>query len=768
MKVKNFIITIVLCLVLVGAGVGVYCAWPAIVATIRGNAYYSAEDVDKAYNDGFEAGNNNKDELTAQVDYYKGLVDEYYKSILDYQEQVKTAEKQKTTDEERINFLESSVSSLESTISSLREVQTQNEQLIDENNEKIANYEKQISDLRKNQTENAEEVKKLNARIDELNSLNSQLTQTNSLNVETIKTLNSQIVSLNEQIVNLTKQVQGNSDVVSALNAKIAELEKSVKYYEEYIAQLETGEQVVATFEFNGSVINVQILQKGSKVSVVDPVSTDYVIFNYWTVDGEQVDLADFTLQKNTKFVANITRKYDVKFMNDSSVVDSQIIAENEYAILPEEPSKDGWDFDYWTLDGSVMVDVENYNITQTTTFIAKFTQLFEVKFMFEADVKSTQQVRSGEYAVVDFECGDVYKVLNGWKVGGQSVTVSSYQIFANTIFNADIIYKYNVKFMNGDEQLKEEIIVAGSTPVLPQEPVKDGMKFKGWSIDKENVLDLSSYAIYEHTIFYAVFGVKNLSSYSWEELSVISDEISSQNLSNEVIHERYGFGIGDERTFSIQEDGDWVEYTVIILGFNHDDLSDGSGKAGITFGMKNLLATTYKMNSLLSNVGGWDKSEMRTNTMAMLLSQLPADLQKIIKAVNKKTTNGDGSSSSFGTTIVTSSDKLWLCALGEIVSPTAIENSGAKSVKSNAAALISEGSQYDYYKNLIGDADPFSTAQSALIKNLSNGTGSANGWFLRSANFTNIYVFYYIYGSGKADGASANYSSGVSFGFCV
>jgi hypothetical protein len=33
------------------------------------------------------------------------------------------------------------------------------------------------------------------------------------------------------------------------------------------------------------------------------------------------------------------------------------------------------------------------------------------------------------------------------------------------------------------------------------------------------------------------------------------------------------------------------------IIGFNHDDLSDGSGKAGITLGMTHCLNTKYKMN---------------------------------------------------------------------------------------------------------------------------------------------------------------------------
>ena len=112
-------------------------------------------------------------------------------------------------------------------------------------------------------------------------------------------------------------------------------------------------------------------------------------------------------------------------------------------------------------------------------------------------------------------------------------------------------------------------------------------------------------------------------------------------------------FSVGDEKTITLSTS---EKITLVILGFNHDDLSDGSGKAGMTIGMTNLLATTYKMNSSSSNEGGWDESEMRTSTMPTLLSQFPSDLRNVIKQVNKKATAGSQS-----TTITTSADKLFL-----------------------------------------------------------------------------------------------------------
>lgn len=43
----------------------------------------------------------------------------------------------------------------------------------------------------------------------------------------------------------------------------------------------------------------------------------------------------------------------------------------------------------------------------------------------------------------------------------------------------------------------------------------------------------------------------------------------------------------------------------MVILGFDHDDLASGGGKAGITLGTKNSLATSYAMNSASKTYDG-------------------------------------------------------------------------------------------------------------------------------------------------------------------
>lgn len=217
----------------------------------------------------------------------------------------------------------------------------------------------------------------------------------------------------------------------------------------------------------------------------------------------------------------------------------------------------------------------------------------------------------------------------------------------------------------------------------------------------------------------------------SWSDIAALSESGSA---------DKY-FSVGDEKTISLTT-GEQV--TLVILGFDHDDLT-GGGKAGMTIGMKNLLATTYRMNATATNEGGWDESEMRTSTMATLLSQLPSDLQGVIKQVNKKATAGGAS-----TSITTSADKLWLLAEVEVDGTT-------------SAGYADEGEQYEYWKT-VKDG----TVAADRIKYLSNGSGSASTWWLRSPSVSNSANFRNFNSTGGVNSNGAYSERGVSFGFCV
>lgn len=220
---------------------------------------------------------------------------------------------------------------------------------------------------------------------------------------------------------------------------------------------------------------------------------------------------------------------------------------------------------------------------------------------------------------------------------------------------------------------------------------------------------------------------------------SDITNETSVVYLDNGDMHRKVS--VGDQVTLSLNG----TKYAFDIIGFNHDTLTDtaaygeetATGKAGITFQMHDLFATTYVINSFNTNSGGWNRSAMRTSTMATMKGYLPAAWQTAIKPVNKVSGTGDGSSS--GTATV--SDSCFLLAEIEIFGSTTYSVSG-------------EGMQYAYYK-----------AGNSKVKNKG---GSAILWWERSPRSGDSRHFCIVGSGGNADCNIARYSNGVAFGFCV
>ncbi len=93
-------------------------------------------------------------------------------------------------------------------------------------------------------------------------------------------------------------------------------------------------------------------------------------------------------------------------------------------------------------------------------------------------------------------------------------------------------------------------------------------------------------------------------------------------------------YNLGDEKEITIGEE----TYAVQIIGFSHDELTDGTGKAVITLGLKQLLTTHYKMNETNTNEGGWKDSYMRNTNMPLIYNMLPADLQAAINSTYAST----------------------------------------------------------------------------------------------------------------------------------
>lgn len=251
------------------------------------------------------------------------------------------------------------------------------------------------------------------------------------------------------------------------------------------------------------------------------------------------------------------------------------------------------------------------------------------------------------------------------------------------------------------------------------------------------------------------------LNDYSWDEISQISQLISKKGDQNGAIEvaKKYHLCTSDGKLDGTQTKdvtlSDGAQAKVMIMGFNHDDKSDGSGKAGITFIFTDEVATQNMceksdMDSLFQEIQdngsatlSWEDTSLHTWLSDSFTGQLPSELSDKIVAVDKTDTlmpliaftarrYSGGNVEEIPSALidrdsdpkaVTNSDKLWLPSYVEIASPddTGIEDFGFYSYP------LQEGSQYQLFR----DTGVKQDEPNSILGTYSSEEGG--GWWLRT-----------------------------------
>ncbi|MDB1909369.1 DUF6273 domain-containing protein [Collinsella aerofaciens] len=188
--------------------------------------------------------------------------------------------------------------------------------------------------------------------------------------------------------------------------------------------------------------------------------------------------------------------------------------------------------------------------------------------------------------------------------------------------------------------------------------------------------------------------------------------------------------------------DGQTLEYK--IIGINHDDLADGSGKAGLTF-LTTSTTISSRMNATDTNAGGWGKSELRGKmNSGEIWNLMPSDFQSKVKSVKKLTNNVGGGSANKNAAVTATSDKLFLLSYSEIV-PTSYW-------ASSYPWTSNEGTQYEAFKGKV--TNNYSGNDCLKIGDI---------WWERSAD--PYYSYYFLGVNGIGDPSHSYYAAGS---YCV
>lgn len=217
----------------------------------------------------------------------------------------------------------------------------------------------------------------------------------------------------------------------------------------------------------------------------------------------------------------------------------------------------------------------------------------------------------------------------------------------------------------------------------------------------------------------------------TWAEIT----EIAESGLAPSI------FKIGESRQIT---DSNGASWTVQIVGFSHDDKTDGSGKAGITFRVfptnKNIYSVYYNnwSSSTPGYIGSILESAIATHS-ANVFNAL--GIASNVKPVYKQTYN-----TQTGDVLSTTSMTAFAFSNTEVV----VESASINYAKSFGL----EGKIYDYFKN---------------SKLATNGVDSTWGWWMRSLHADNALEGYFnLVSNGRVTATNYILDGGVVFGFCL
>ena len=230
--------------------------------------------------------------------------------------------------------------------------------------------------------------------------------------------------------------------------------------------------------------------------------------------------------------------------------------------------------------------------------------------------------------------------------------------------------------------------------------------------------------------IMKAYIGVNGVAKLCWAS----ANPVFAENTWEEIIAACKSGGVpsewkvGDQKTMTING----KEHVIDIIGKNHDDYADGSGKAPLTFQMHDCYNKVYVFNGSSGNT--WSTCKLRNTSLPEILALMPAEVQSGIREVSKKTAISNNDS-----TIATTADKLFLLSEVEVFNTTSKSYAG-------------EGAQYAYY--------------AAGNRTIKNAGSEPRLYWLRSPSKTSNFICA-VNDAGAIAATIVSNTQGVAFAFC-
>jgi len=298
----------------------------------------------------------------------------------------------------------------------------------------------------------------------------------------------------------------------------------------------------------------------------------------------------------------------------------------------------------------------------------------------------------------------------------------------------ASVVRYYTVTYYDSDGStvLKTESLAYGAMPNYI--PAKAGSTFDGWTPALAAVTGDASYTA-------SWIAKPDFNALTWAQIAQYSKSGEAATM----------FDLGATKTFTVRQPFNGVSQditvTAQIVGFNHDDLADGSGKAGITLRLIDLpvgLDAWAGSGASAANYNKmWDDCSVRTAFRDMTIYDtftFPADFLAVLKPVTK--------------IFYDAADKAYNTCEDTFFLPSVSELGWARNAEGECYALFSDG------KNN-------TTEYAELVVN-SPAQGKAVEYWTRTKYATGVESTFYVTAKGKFISGNQGASKGRYAFVCI
>ena len=301
------------------------------------------------------------------------------------------------------------------------------------------------------------------------------------------------------------KRLGGTCDAVDAASAlsaaacAVSDPSTGAKVYFEdaseaasYAATV-TGAQItqiyIVTFDAANGADKVRAkVEEGAAVAKPADPSCDEHVFTGWQLNGAAYDFTSSVTGDITLVASWAPLECAVHFDSaGGSDVADQTVHYGQCATEPEAPTRAGYRFAAWSLDGEAysFSNAVTGNITLTAVWIAN---TYTVSFDSAGGSRvNDQSVRHGQKAVEPEAPTRTGYTFQGWQLNGKDYDFTAPVTGSITLTASWKAEKHIVHFDSaGGTAVADQIVDYGQCAAEPEAPTRIGYKFAAWSLDSE------------------------------------------------------------------------------------------------------------------------------------------------------------------------------------------------------------------------------------------------------------------------------------------